>query len=238
MDELDRKIKHIWNKAGKPDSRMKKGHCPEDTLLSSYMDGTLNKTDKERIEKHLLECANCLDLIHLYKKVREDEAREAVHDAPAAWIKKAMNLVSEKETVEGLFDIVLKFARETIEILANPGNLAISHIAVPVPVRGKKSALSANHITLNKTFSDVESEVEVTRVGEGCVNIRVMIKDIKTGVPAEGLRINLFNPHREIASYIAKNGEVRFEDIGFGKYVIKLNRQGKEIGQLSLNIKE
>ncbi|MCK5506365.1 MAG: hypothetical protein KAJ10_14470 [Thermodesulfovibrionia bacterium] len=32
MDELDRKIKHIWNKAGKPDSRMKKGHCPEDTI--------------------------------------------------------------------------------------------------------------------------------------------------------------------------------------------------------------
>jgi hypothetical protein len=190
------------------------------------------------VEQHLLECNNCLDLIVLQNKIRAEEAHESITDVPAYLMNKAMDLVAEKDTGEGLFDIVLKFARETIEIIRNPGNLAISHAAVPVPVRGEKSVLSTNIITLSKTFSDVESEVEVMRVGEDFVNIRTIIRYVESGEPVEELRVSLFNPRREMASCIAKNGKVHFEGLRFGKYVIKINRQGREIGQISLNIKE
>jgi hypothetical protein len=236
MDELDRKIKHIWNQS-KKSSGMKSKKCPEENTLISYIEGVLGESDKEKVEQHLPECGDCLDLVLSYHKVREGEAREPVPEAPVNLMNKAMGLVTTKDTGEGLFDIVLKFAKETIEIITNPGNLGF-HSAVPVPVRGEKSSISSNLITLNRTISGVESVVDVERVDEGLVNIRAVARDSKSGEPVEGLRISLFNPDREIASYIAQQGAVRFENLRFGKYVIKFKQQGEEIGQMSLNITE
>ena len=240
MDEIDKKIKHIWNKIRKPDTSTKREDCPGDKTLSYYIDGVLKETDKERIEKHLLKCNNCLELILLHKKVKENEAHEAVPDVPMGWIERAIDLLPEKEkdATVGLFDVVLRFAKETIEIIRNPGNLSISYGAIPVPIRGEKKILSTNLVTLSKRFPDVESKVEVERVGEANVNIKIMTKGVKSGLPLEGLRISLFNPRREIASYVAENGEVHFEGLRFGEYVIKITMPDKKIGQISLNIKE
>lgn len=238
MDELDKKIKHIWRKSKKLGQGMKAKKCPGDNLLVSYMDGVIRDNDKEKVERHLLECNHCLELVITHYKLKEAEAHEAVPEVPVFLMNRAMNLVPEKETKEGFSDIVFKFARETIEIITNPGNLGISFAAVPAPVRGEKGSFSADHIALHKTFTDIESEVEVLRVDEGRVNIRVMNKDIKSGRLVEGLRISLFDPHRETASHIAKKGVVLFEGLNFGKLIIKISRQGKEIGQISLDIKE
>ncbi|MFV1951288.1 MAG: zf-HC2 domain-containing protein [Nitrospinota bacterium] len=240
MDEIDKKIKHIWNKIRKPDASTKREDCPDDKTLSYYIDGVLRETDKERIEQHLLECSNCLDLILLHKKVKENEAHEAVPDVPIGWIERAIDIFPEKEKDAAVspFDIVFRFAKETIEIIRNPGNLSISYGTVPVPVRGEKKILSTNLVTLSKRFPDVESEVEVEKIGKNNVNIKIITKGVTSGLPLEGLRISLFNPHREIASYVAENGEVHFEDLRFGEYVIKITMLNKKIGQVSLNIKE
>jgi hypothetical protein len=235
MDELDKKINGSLAGIKKQGPGTKKSRCPDDNLLASYADGVLRDNVKEGVERHLTECNNCLDLVISYNKVKVSEAHEAVPDVPTALINKAMDLVKDKG--EGIFDIVLKFARETIDIITNPGNLGISYSAVPVPVRSGESPTEANLITLNRTFSEVESAVDVERVGEGRVNISTRIKDISSGKPAEGLRVSLLDPDREIASYIAKNGEACFEGLGFGKYVLRYQKHGEETGRISLNIK-
>ncbi len=239
MDEIDKKIKHIWNKVKKQDSGIKGENCLDDKMLSHYIDGVLKKTDKEKVEQHILECNYCLDLILLHKKASEDEAYEAVPDVPRIWMERAKNLVTEKlkDARVGLFDIVLKFAKETVEVIKNTGNLSISYGAVPVPVRGEKKILPANLVTLSKTFSNIQSDLEVEKVAEDIVNMKVMTKDVESCEPVKGLRISIFNPHREIASHITENGEVCFEGLRFGEYIVKINRPDKEIGQISLNIK-
>ncbi len=238
MDELDKKIKSIWSKAKETHKGGGKQPCPEDSVLSSFIDGGLKESVREGIEKHLLACGDCLDIVIAHSKMSAEEAHETIPEVPAFLMNKAMSLVRKKESGPGFVDIVLKFARETIEIISNPGNLGISYNAVPVPVRGEGSTQSANIITLNRAFSDVECAADVEMVRAGHINIKAMIRDVRSGKPAEGLRINLFNPDREIASHIAKEGEVYFKCLTLGQYIIKIDRQGNTIGQLSMNIEE
>jgi hypothetical protein len=238
MDELDKKIKKIWNKVKKPAAVKGKENCPGDNVLSYYTDGILKEADKEKVEQHLLQCKDCLEMILLQNKVRQGEALEAVPEAPSSWMEKAMDLVPAKDARDGVFDIVLKFARETIEIITNPGNLLISYDAVPLPVRGERKKLPANFVNLSKTFSDIKCDIEVEKVADRHVNLKIITRDIKSELPAERLRISLFNPRKEIASFIAKKGDAHFEGLRFGEYVIKVNRQGKQIGRVSLEIKE
>jgi len=238
MDELDKKIKHIWRKSKKQAPDMKAGMCPGHNMLASYIDGALRDADKDKMERHILECGHCLDLVMLHHKVKESEAIERVPKVPAFLVRRARDLVTEKETREGIMDIVLKFARETIEIITNPGNLGISYTAAPVPVRGEKKDAAGNHISLHKNFADMESDVDILKTGEGRVNIRILSKDIASGRPVEGARISLLNPEREMASHIARKGEVLFEGLSFGKYMIRISRKGREAGHISIDIKE
>lgn len=240
MDEIDYKIKNLLNKFYKPNLEKEKESCPGDRLLACYIDGLLREEEKDRIEQHLLVCSNCLELVILHEKVSQEEAHETIHAVPMEWIERAKNLLLNKEidTDVNLFDIVLKFAKETIEVIRNPGNLSISYMAIPVPIRGEKKILPTNLITLSKTFSDVESEVEIERVGKVRINMRVMTKGTKSGLPLKGLRISLCNPSREIASRIPEGGEVYFAGLWPGEYHIKITQLGREIGQISLNLKE
>ncbi len=236
MDERDEEIKKMWKKVTRTGSVQRGEKCPGSEILSQYIDDVLNINEKERIEHHLTECEYCLDTVLLHHKLKEPELSP---DAPGVWIERAKNLftVQENEAGNSLYDIILKCVKETIEVIKNPGNLTISYETIPVPVRSDKEILSANLITLGKTFDDVESEVEVEKIGESYVNMKIMIKDIRYGNPVEGLRISLFNPHREIASYVARNGEACFEGLRLGEYVIKITKVSKKIGQISLNIK-
>lgn len=237
MDEIDKRIKYIWNRFKKKDTGSKSDNCPQEKTLSRYIAGVLKKADREMVEKHLLECNRCLDLILLHKKIKEDEAYEGIIDVPKPWIERAiaLNTQKKKDKSKGFFDIVLRFTQETIEIIRNPGNLSVSYGTIPVQLRAEKG-VSSNIVHLRKRFSHIESEVQVERAGDGIVNMKVTTKDVENGLFVKGLRISLLNPRREIASYIVQNGEAFFKGIRFGEYVIKLIRQGREIGQISLNI--
>jgi hypothetical protein len=236
MDELDKKIKSLWSKV-RSNPVNKCEECPEVQTLLYFIDGILKEADRERVEKHLLECSHCTDLVILNNKVKHDEVNAVLPQAPESWVLNAMNLVSEKDDAAGLFDIALKFAKETIEILTNPANLPVSMGAAPVPVRGENEILYTDHVVLSKTFNTIKSDCEIERIDDDNLNIRVFMKNLESGEPAQGLRVNLFNPDQEIASFTVEHGEVCFSDVSFGKYVIRIMKQGSEIGQISLNLK-
>jgi hypothetical protein len=232
MDDIDKKIKELWHGVRKQDSGKERESCLADTVLSHYIDGALEEAAREKVEFHLAECNSCLDLVLLHKKLTQDEAIETASHVPEILLQKAKSLVPEKQTQVDIFDIVLKFAKETIDIIKNPGNLAISYSAAPVPVRGEKQSIPTNLVTLSKTVNDLMCDIEVEKVGDGHVNIKIFTKMVKSGKPPEKLRISLFNPHQEIASNFAENGEAHFEGLMFGEYVIQINKQGKKIGQV------
>ncbi len=238
MDELDKKIKNIWKK-GKPHGTDRKSDtCPDDAMLAQYTDGVLKESDKDIVEKHFLECSDCLDMVLLHKQVRDDIAFEQSPEAPRAWMEKAKSLHagSLKEEKPGLFDIILGFAKETIEIIQNPGNLDISYGGVPVPVRGEGKGTASNIVTLSKTLYDLKAEVEIERTQGDLVNVKILLKEAGDQVPGPGLRVSLLDPDREVASLVARHGEVYFEHLKEGKYSVKVTRQGHEVGHISFII--
>ncbi len=166
MDDFDKKIKDILNKTRNPASDEKKVNCPEDIVLTQFIDNALNNNDKEKVENHLVECNLCLDQVIVHKKIREEEVLEGLPDVPHTFVKQAMDFVTAKkrDLAAGIVDVILTFARDTIDIL-NLGNLSISYGAVPVPVRGEKKTVSSNMVTLRKVFSDLEAEADVERIG-------------------------------------------------------------------------
>jgi hypothetical protein len=238
MDEIDNKIKDIWKKEKISTSDIKIEHCPGDEILSLYIDGALEETEKERIEQHLLECNYCLDAVLLHKEMSVDAANTRFPDAPVVWKDNVKKLFTDqaREGEAGLLDIVLRLTKETIEVISNPGNLAITSGAMPGPVRSAHKILSPNLIILSKTFSDMESEVEVERVDDLHVNMKIRTIDIHSRAPVTVLRISLFNPLRELASYITDNGEVYFGNLNYGEYEIKIIKDSEEVGKVSLNI--
>ncbi len=234
MDEIENKIKNIWAKMKTQGFKTAGEKCPDDAQLSYYLDGVLSAHDKENMEKHILQCNNCLNLILLNEKVK---AHEAVSEVPAGWVERVKNLLPKKGIAPlRLFDIVLKFAKDTIEIIRNPANLSISYGAMPASVRGEKK--SANFIILSKTFSDVKSEIEIELADNNHVHIKVLTTSVDSGLPVRNLRISIFNPDQEIASYVAENGEVYFTDLEFDKYIIKITGQSKKIGEISMDLKK
>jgi hypothetical protein len=238
MDETDKIIKQVWTKVGRSGPEVKSKCCPGDRILSLYADGILNESERERTERHLLECDYCLDLVLLHKKTADEKAYAESPDAPALWKEMTKSLVGErvKECREGLFDIILKFTKDTIEVISNPGKLAAAYGPMPEPLRSGNKILSPNLIILSKTFSDMESEVEVERIDDRHVNMKIRTMDVHSKAPAKVLRVSLFNPIRELASYITDDGAVSFGNLNYGAYEIKIIKGREEIGHISLNI--
>lgn len=238
MDEADKIIKQVWTRFKRPVSGIRGECCPGDGVLSLYVDGALNISDRETTERHLLECSYCLELVLNYKKTVSVNACEESPDAPALWKEKTKKLVVTriKEGRGGLFDIVLQFTRDAIEVISNPGQLDIAAGLMLKPLRSGNKILSPDHITLSKTFSDMESEIVVERIDDRHVNMKIRTVDAHSRIPVKVLRISLLNPFRELASYITDDGEVSFGNLSYGEYAIKIIRGREEIGQISLNI--
>lgn len=52
--------------------------CPQDEALASYMEGGLREPDHAEFERHLADCAWCMDRVGILGRARASEAMEAV----------------------------------------------------------------------------------------------------------------------------------------------------------------
>ena len=94
--------------------------CPDEETLASYLAGGLTPNTSEEIETHFAQCTACLDeLAAAYSSIRGDE-KETV---PEALIAKAMALVPQAAQEEGFFDMVVRLARGSLELVSTTGQL-------------------------------------------------------------------------------------------------------------------
>lgn len=238
MNDIDKKIKIMLDQINSSSPMPINGNCHDDITLACYVDGILEKDKNEKVERHLASCNNCLDLLVLQSKIRQEESEiTGSEEAPEAWVERAIALFPDnrKGIEQKTFDIVIRFAKDTIEVIKNPGNLWLTCGASPVAIRGNEK--SVEFVTLSKVFANTKLEVEIEPAHIGFLNMRMKITDSKSGRLLEGMRINLFSHHREIASCIAKNGEIYFEGFKLGEYSVKITGADREIGHISMDLK-
>lgn len=68
--------------------------CPNEEILSAYVDGNVTDRQRERIERHLAGCDSCRDEFGFLVKLQEEDETEAV---PADWLVRARGLIEKGE---------------------------------------------------------------------------------------------------------------------------------------------
>lgn len=208
--------------------------CLSEIELGSYVEGNVSPETARASEEHLSRCALCREELRAAEVILSPGDGPEIHGPPENIMRRAVDMFPGKS---GMFDIVLRLLRDSIEILRNSHAI---HVLAPAPapsVRGIK-IVRPNMIILTKSFEDIEIELNVEKVLGDLCNVKVFAVDVNTKSLVNNLRIELVSAGRELESSFLKNGESVFEDIRPGRYGIRIRKGKKIFGELTFKIVE
>ena len=231
IDRNDEQIGRIlaYLMAQKP--RNGRAGCPDEETLASYLADVLTPSMGEEMETHLAQCTACLDdLSAAYTSMRGDE-KETV---PEALIAKAMALIPQAAQ-EGFFDMVVRLARGSLELVSTTGQL----VEVPglAGVRGKLESPGTTILQVEKEMGKFKVAVEVEPLEDELCQLAVTVR-AGGALPADSIRLSLLAGGREQASYLARQGTAIFDRIPPGDYRLAISEANAALGSIRLTIKE
>jgi len=206
--------------------------CPDEEALASYLAGSLTPSTGQEMETHLSQCTACLDdLSAAYSSMLGDD-KETV---PEALIANAMALIPQTAQEEGFFDMVIRLARGSLELVSTTGLL----VEVPglAGVRGKPETQGTAILQVEKEMGRFKVAVEVEPVEDELCQLAVTVS-AGGGLPADGIRLNLLAGGREQASYLARQGTAIFDRVSPGDYRLAISEANAPLGSIRLTIKE
>lgn len=212
--------------------------CPADEILADYLEGRLSEGERSEMEEHFSDCNACLEVLAVANSLIQGEEQFQLEPVPAKVTDAAERLVQSQDPQ------VSKPLPEKIERTLKDIPTKISEFLSPKtwgqlqpqPVRGYKRKVPKDLVILQKTFEDVETEIEIEKVGENKALIRVRL--LLADLTSQKIRVTLKKGDREIASHLADEAYVLFEDIPFGHYSLTLARDGLTRGTYLFEIKE
>jgi hypothetical protein len=237
MDQVDQLIKKFMGKKGK---KAAGETCPDHETLGAFYEGRLDQESERRLREHIMYCDRCLELGSALAAQLEDNRYEEKIQVPLKALNRVVRLDparSHKSWTEGAREVVVDFARGMVNSVKSSGQAVAVEPVPAVAFRGGGQVISENLVAFKKEFLPFIAEVEVEKIQENRGEITVSVSEKETGRPAQGMRVSLFSPEKELESYILEQGQAVFENVKFGKYLLRLSRQGKQIGRISLNMK-
>jgi hypothetical protein len=232
IDSNDEQIARIlvYLLAQKP--RNGRAGCPDEETLASYLAGGLTPTMGEEMETHLAQCTACLDELSAAHSSMLGDEKETV---PEALIAKAMALIPQTAQEEGFFDMVVRLARGSLELVSTTGQL----VEVPglAGVRGKPETPGTTILQVEKEIGRFKVAVEVEPVEDELCQLAVTVRAVGA-LPADGIRLSLLAGGREQASYLARQGTAIFDRVSPGDYRLAISEANAPLGSIRLTIKE
>jgi len=219
------------------ESFMKKP-CPPDEVLADYLENRLLEKERARVEKHLSACSRCLEDLIVAKGLVGVENGTEPDLAPPAVTEAAVRLVQTEASScsSPLPDRIRETARNLVNEVSSLLPLDDWRGWGLQAIRGPKRIRVKDFVRLRRTFEDIDAEIEIERTGENKAQIRVRVLE------AEKLRhlvrVTLMQGGREVASSLAEQGSVLFEDTPFGHYSLTLTGDGLALGTFVFEIKE
>jgi hypothetical protein len=206
--------------------------CPDEETLASYLVGDLTPSTGQEMETHLAQCTACLDdLAAAYSSMLGDE-KETV---PEVLIAKAMALVPQTAHEKGFFDMVIRLARGSLELVSTTGQLL--EVPALAGIRGKPETQGTAILQVEKEMGRFKVAVEVEPVEDELCQLAVTVS-AGGGLPADGIRLNLLAGGREQASYLARQGTAIFDRVSPGDYRLAISEANAPLGSIRLTIKE
>ena len=193
-------------------------NCPEPEEIAAYCEGKLYGEQKKNFENHLLTCDSCLEIVVAASVPLPEEAVPSLLDRAA--------------------DMVISFVGNLVHVLpaSNDFELLPGMAMATSGLRGEQ-AFQGEKISFRKTFNGLVALMEVTRLKRSGGLIRVHLSRRNVPFP-EKLRVSLSQNHKEISSYLTKDGEVVFEYFGYGFYTLNFTHQKTDLGEVTIRIEE
>lgn len=188
--------------------------CPYAETMASYLDKTLGGKELELVESHLVRCDACLDQVLLCSTAPQPIASPEKSPTPAV-------------------DLIIRFLRQTVEIIKGLGEIEILPTPAALAVRSSGNDCGApRSLRFKKKFNGLSVEVEIEKTNNDKAEIRV--EPSMGDKLIENARITLLRGGRELASEISRSGSVLFEEVEIKDHEIRLTRQGQTIGEIAL----
>ena len=212
--------------------------CPAVETLADYLEGRLSEKKGSEMERHLSDCDICLEQLAVANSLLLDGHLSELESVPTEVTEAAVRLVRSQDWLlsESLPEKIERSLKDLPTKISDFLNHKSWGELQPQPVRGPKRKMTKDFVLLKKTFQDVETEIEIEKIGDNKAHIRLRI--LADDAANQAIRVTLKKGEREIASYLAESTYVLFEDIPFGHYSLALARDGIMLGIYHFEIKE
>ena len=212
--------------------------CPTDEMLAGYLLGRLAEKEGSEMEKHLSDCTICLEELVIANSLFQGGDLPQLDAVPAEVTETAVRLVQDldstvSDSLSEKFERAIKTLPTRISNFLNHKTWAELQ---PQSIRSSKKIVAKDLVLLKKTFRDIETEIEIEKMGENRAHIRVRL--LLADTTNQTIRVTLKKGDREIASHLAEGAHVLFEDIPFGHYSLTFARDGVTLGICQFEIKE
>ncbi len=210
--------------------------CVSDEHLTDYLEGRLSPKQRGQVESHLSLCDQCLEYAHVYRSISSASSINETAIAPAALTNQViggLDRLDDGSLVDWLAGHAIAVFFQGQRFLEQNGKMGFTTLA---PIRGNKTQVADDLVLLQKTFSDLETEISVEKIEHQLANVSVYIR--KANPEKTPIRVSLMSDDREVASYLADKGDAYFESVTFGHYALVFTHNGTLLGRYSFQIKE
>jgi len=146
--------------AGADDDPQPSAECPDEHEIAGYVDGTLDASACERLQRHAADCGHCLALIGLLSRERASDATELV---PEAVLAQAHAAASERTQRRRRF--APQWAAAAAMVLAVPLLVQIGrNLERGAEGQGRPAPVATRTITANTTELEVLAPAAGTAV--------------------------------------------------------------------------
>lgn len=212
--------------------------CPTEEMIADYLEDRLSDNECSEMEKHLSDCDTCIEELAVAHSLLQDPHLSELASVPAEVTEAAVRLVMSQDPF--LSGSLSERIERALKDLPSKISAFLKHSAwrelQPQPVRGPKRKVDKDLVLLKKTFQDVETEIEIEKIGDNKAHIRVRL--LLDDTTSQTMRVTLTKGDREISSYLAERAHVVFEDVTFGRYSLTIARDGSMLGIYHFQIKE
>ncbi len=213
-----------------------KQHCIKEERIVDYLKGRLSQHECQILESHLSNCNRCLEAVRTADLIFRQGSGYNAEQVPSAVMHQAIENIGqlkEGNWWDRLMGRLKALSLEWTRLLSRVGFDSPMALA---PVRGNKVKIADDLIILDKSFANLDTEIEIEKINQEQANVQVSIFDACANEPP--VRVTLVRNKREVASYLASKHAAFFESVPFGRYQLVFTRKGAPIGQYDFRIKE
>ena len=204
--------------------------CVAEEKLEGYYQGTLSKTERTEIDKHLIDCRFCCDRLFILDELVVSESGEV----PQRVTDKTKQLIFRSS--HRVLEIVLAATQKAIRIIKNTGDLLAPAPALQ-PARGQENWVNQDQlydfVSISKEFEGLKMDVHIECINDA-YKVILNASDPINHLPLTDTRLALFSEGKELSS--VEESEAIFY-LKLREYLIKILFEEKELGEIRLDLR-